>query len=127
MFLSPPRSLLSFAPGCWLLLGSWVSAIWAAPSGLPIVPAAVFNVVSYGAVGDGTTNNTAAIQAALNAARTAGGIVEFPAAPGSYRSGPITVYSRTNLQVDAGATLQALPFGTYPNSTTSPLVGKCST
>jgi len=93
----------------------------AAPSGLPLIPNAVFNVATFGAVGDGATNNTAAIQAALNAARPAGcGTVEISAAPQPWLCGPITIFSNTNLQIDAGATLLALPFGTYPNSTTAP-------
>jgi len=44
---------------------------------------AVFNVKAYGATGDGTTPDTAAIQSAINAAVSAGGgVVYFPA--GSY-------------------------------------------
>lgn len=95
-------------------------ALTAAPP-LPVIPSGTFLVSTYGAVGDGTTDNTTAVQAALNAANAAGGgTVEIAAAAHAYLCGPITLYSRTNLQVDAGATLQALPFGTYPNSTTSP-------
>lgn len=40
------------------------------------------NVQVYGAVGDGTTDDTAGITAAINAAATAGGTVWFP--PGTY-------------------------------------------
>ncbi len=36
------------------------------------------NVADFGAVGNGTANDTAAIQAAVNAAATAGGVVNFP-------------------------------------------------
>lgn len=39
--------------------------------------------VTYGAKGDGTTDDTAAIQAALNAVPTNGGVVYFP--PGAYK------------------------------------------
>ncbi|QYM77807.1 immunoglobulin domain-containing protein [Horticoccus luteus] len=87
----------------------------------PIIPAGVFNVVDYGAVGDGTTNNTASIQAAINAAQAAGGgTIEIPAAASPYLTGPLTLRSNMNLQIDGGAILRALPYGTYPNSTTSP-------
>jgi polygalacturonase len=84
---------------------------------LPTIPAGTFLVTTYGAVGDGTTNNTTAIQNALNAAKTAGGgTVEIPAASAPYECGPITVFSNTNLQVESGATLQMLPYNTYPGS-----------
>ncbi|HLP01568.1 MAG TPA: pectinesterase family protein [Opitutaceae bacterium] len=88
---------------------------------VPVIPAGVFDVTTYGAIGDGATDNTAAIQAAIEAARVAGGgTIEFPPARGAYLSGPITIYSFMNLQVDSGATLRALPRGSYPNSFTAP-------
>ncbi len=77
---------------------------------------------AYGAVGDSATTNTTAIQDAINAAAAggvtnglSGGTVEIPAsAAGTYLCGPLTLSSFVNLQVDAGATLQMLPFGKYP-------------
>ncbi len=74
---------------------------------------------AYGAIGDGVTTNTAAIQNAINAAAAggttngaAGGTVEIP--PGIYLSGPLTLGKSVNLQIDAGAILRMLPFGQYP-------------
>ncbi len=89
---------------------------------LPNIPAAVLLVTAYGAVGDGVTVNTSAIQAAINAVEAAGGgTVEIPAAAAPYLSGPIAITGNVNLRIDAGATLQALPYGggsgapgTYP-------------
>ncbi len=87
---------------------------------LPVIPAGTFLVTTYGAVGNGTTDNTADIQAAINAASSAGGgTVEFPAAASPYECGPITMASNINFQVDSRAELQALPYGTYPGSGTT--------
>jgi polygalacturonase len=80
------------------------------PPALPNVAETTFLVTAYGALGDGATDNTAAIQSALNAAASAGGIVRFPAASKPYLCGPITLSGSTNMQVDYGATLQMLPF-----------------
>src|ERR1700676_5512569 len=45
---------------------------------------AVYNVRAYGAVGNGSSSDQLAIQAALNAAETYGGIVYFPQSSGRY-------------------------------------------
>ena len=70
-------------------------------------PAArVFDVRQFGATGDGTTLDTAAIQKTLDECGNAGGgIVHFPT--GKFLSQPIVLRSRTTLQLDAGAILQA--------------------
>jgi exo-poly-alpha-galacturonosidase len=62
----------------------------------------VFNVVAFGAVGDGVSLNTAAIQAAIDAC-TAGGKVLVPA--GVFKTGALFLHGDMTLEVAAGATL----------------------
>lgn len=103
------------------------------PSGVtwpsPVVDSGgqVFNVKAYGAAGDGTTDDTAAIQATVYAAKTVGGAIYFPA--GSYRitesidltewsfsGGPAHIYGPHVYGAGLGATqlLIALTDGPYP-------------
>ena len=77
---------------------------------LPAAPALtqVFNVKEYGAVGDGKTVDTEALQNAITACVAAGGgQVMVPA--GTYLTGPLTLGSNLDLHVDAGATIQFSP------------------
>jgi polygalacturonase len=81
----------------------------------------IVNITSFGAVSSTTLTNTTAIQNAINAAAVggttngaAGGTVEIP--PGIYLSGPLTMASSVNFQIDAGAILRMLPYGSYPGS-----------
>ena len=65
--------------------------------------------MTFGAVGDGKTDNTTAIQKAIDAcASQGGGIVELPAGGSSsvYLTGPLTLQSHIQLQVDRGVVLQ---------------------
>ena len=83
---------------------------------LPKIPDRSFNVRDHGAKGDGTTNDTAALRATIEAAhRAGGGIVEVPA--GNYLSGPLELFSQLNLHLAAGATLTMLPLDRYPGGT----------
>jgi polygalacturonase len=66
--------------------------------------AADFSVASYGARGDGSTMNTAAIQKAIDAAARKGGTVVFPA--GTYLTGSIFVKSGVTLRLDKDVTLR---------------------
>lgn len=68
--------------------------------------ARVFDVREFGAKGDGKTQDTMAIQQALDAAGKAGGGVVW-LNPGTYLSQPIYLRDKTTLQLDAGAKLLA--------------------
>ena len=63
---------------------------------------AVVNITKYGAVGDGKTLNTAAIQRAIRACPE-GGTVVVPA--GVYKTGSIWLKSNMTLEIQKGATL----------------------
>lgn len=65
------------------------------------------SIVDFGARGDGTTLNTAAIQAALDATSAQGGRLTVPA--GTFLSGSLRMRSRTTLHLEAGAVLLASP------------------
>ena len=63
-----------------------------------------YPVTGFGAVGDGVTLNTEAIQQAIDrCAAEGGGRVVIP--PGTYLSGTLVMKSRVELHVDRGATL----------------------
>jgi polygalacturonase len=77
----------------------------------------VVNITDFGAVSSTTLTNTTAIQNAINSAATTNGgcTVEIPA--GTYLSGPLTLQSKINLQIDSGATLQMLPYAKWSGTT----------
>jgi hypothetical protein len=67
--------------------------------------AGLFNVVDYGAKGDGKTVNTAAIRQAIQACSNAGGgTVYIPA--GEFRTGTVVLGSSIHLFLEAGAVLK---------------------
>jgi hypothetical protein len=82
--------------------------------------AAEFNVKDYGAVGNGSANDTAAIDRAITAANGAGGgTVRFPS--GTYRS-PNSIHMKSNvtLQLDAGATIMGASGSGYDKPEPNP-------
>jgi polygalacturonase len=82
-----------FAFACWLLTAAALTAV---------EPAVI--VQELGAVADGKTHCTAAIQKAIDQCSAAGGgTVVFP--PGTYLSGTIILKSNVTLNLAAGATL----------------------
>src|SRR2546429_673143 len=89
-------------PGLGATVAGGTPLAWA---GSTATQAHVFNVRDYGAAGDGVTNDTPAVNAAIVAASATGsGVVRFPA--GTYLAGgSIHLLSNVTLQVDTGATV----------------------
>jgi polygalacturonase len=83
--------------------------------------ATTFNVRDFGATGDGSANDTAAINRAIVAANAAsgGGIVQFPA--GTYRSAnSIHMLSNVTLDLAAGATIMGSSGTGYDHAEPNP-------
>jgi polygalacturonase len=71
----------------------------------PVFPAQTFNVASFGASGNGSTDNTSAFARAITACNAAGGgMVEVPT--GTYVCGAIELLSNVNFHLDSGATIK---------------------
>jgi parallel beta-helix repeat protein len=70
----------------------------------------VVSVVTYGAKGDGTTNDTAAIQTAIDYAKTTGAQVFIPSG----------VYRVSQLLLREGTILQGVTSGSYPDNNAIP-------
>jgi polygalacturonase len=91
-----------------IIMLSWVVSLAAAP---------VYDILEYGAVADGETINTEAIQSAIDeCAWKGGGTVLIHS--GTYVSGTIILKNHVTLRVEAGATLLASPdLEDYPDIT----------
>jgi polygalacturonase len=66
-----------------------------------------FNITDFGAVGDGKTNNAAAIQHAIDLCYEKGGGRVIVPTGGIFVSGPFEIKSFVNLHIEANATLRA--------------------
>src|SRR5579871_2204164 len=72
---------------------------------MPAIPAGVFNIKDHGAIADGKTLNTSAIQQTIQAcAASGGGHVVIP--EGQWLTGPITLQSNIDLHLEKGAMVQ---------------------
>jgi polygalacturonase len=86
------------------------------PPILPSIPDRTVNIMDFGAIGDSTTDNTKAIQNAIDATVEAGGgRVIIPS--GVYLCGPLQFASNLDLHIDSGAILRMLPLERYPGGT----------
>lgn len=97
---------------------------WAVRFGVAVLATAVptvwasktCDVKTFGAKGDGTTKDTAAIQKAIDSCAGSGGTVKL--AGGTFVSGPIVLKSKVTLDVETGATLLGSPDrADYPKAT----------
>ena len=80
------------------------------PPDLPVIPVRTCNVRDHGATGNGSTNDTPAINAAITACNSAGGgTVLFPS--GTYMAAGIRLKSRIRLKLDSGAMIKARSSG----------------
>lgn len=116
-------SLFSFLPASAQQYGVTTEALeqntpdgWTAVE-LPQLPAITtantFDITNYGA-STSSEDNAKAIQKALDAVPSTGGMVVIP--EGTWLSGPIKMSSKTILHLAKGATLKLLPLGKYPGS-----------
>ncbi|TDN37208.1 glycoside hydrolase [Hymenobacter sp. UV11] len=93
--------LASFVAGCRT---APPTAALAAPT-----PPRQFNVRSFGAVGDGRTDDAPALQRALDTCAAAGGGRVLVPAGGTFVAGPFALRSHVELCVESGAILRASP------------------
>lgn len=82
-----------------------VNPAWVKQVGAKTMPTAkaTFAAAKYGAVGDGKTLNTQALQKAIDAAAKKGGVVTL--APGQYLTGSLFLKKGVELHLDKGVTL----------------------
>ena len=83
-----------------------------------------YSILEYGARGDGSSNDAAAIQAAIDRCAVAGGGRVVVPAGRSFQAGPIELKSRVNLHLEHGSHLAAIPDrALYPEEALTPRFG----
>ncbi|HEX2848353.1 MAG TPA: glycosyl hydrolase family 28-related protein [Chitinophagaceae bacterium] len=88
------------------IINRWLCCIWAVciMMGTSIhAKAQLYDVTSYGAIGDGITDNTIAIQKAINECAKTGGKVYFPG--GTFLTATLILKSNVTLHVSSNATI----------------------
>ncbi len=86
----------------------------------------VFDVKAYGAKGDGTTDDTAAIQATVDACHTAGGgVVWFPSGTYKLSTNPIKLYTGTTPTITAYSNIMLAGAGS--DGTTGTIIEQTTT
>jgi polygalacturonase len=102
---SPSSFVASFCAVAFLFGARAEEPAWPPPQ-LPRIPARVFPITAFGALGDGKTMNTDAFRAAIQACSAAGGgRVVVPA--GAFLTGPFELASHMALMLEKGALIQA--------------------
>ena len=87
-----------------------------------VIPNLIFNTADFGAVGDGKTLNTEAIQKAIDAAAAAGGgRITFK--PGIYVTGALFIKTNVDFHVPEGVTIQAIQDDAYFPDVVSRIAG----
>jgi polygalacturonase len=111
-----PRLLLVLAmviSGSFWRLAAFPLAVATAAS-VPVISLPSVNVRNFGAIGDGRTKDTAALQKALDACAAAGGGTTV-VPPGVYLTGSIVLGANTTLKMEARASLVGSPdIADYP-------------
>ena len=98
-----------------ILISALASSPVAETSAPPVMVTATntLNVRDFRAKGDGQTKDTVAVQKALDACSSAGGVVVVPS--GNYLMGSVVISSNTTLQLERGANLSGSPdIADYP-------------
>jgi polygalacturonase len=105
----------------FVMASAALAVVGMAPAAADVGPAAVLNVRDFGATGNGSSNDTPAIERAINAATgmAGGATVRFPA--GTYKSqNTIHMKSNVTLQLDSGATIRGASNDDYDAAEPNP-------
>ncbi len=86
-----------------------LTVLWLASCQVKTNTEKVFNIVDFGAVADGVTDNAAAIKKTIDACTAAGGGKVLVPGEGVFLTGPFDLASKMELRVEGGATLLANP------------------